>query len=91
MADTARWSLQQFADAAGKRIAPYPHEDAAALAPQDRCCAACGADLLGRYAPNGMPLIYCGKQCAKKANNRWHDRPDESAVLRLTQYYWSEW
>ena len=90
MADTARWTLQQFADAAGKRVEPYPHEDAAALVPA-RLCLACGADLSGRYSPNGLPLIYCGTQCAKKANTRWHDRPDESAALRLSQYYWSEW
>jgi len=90
VADTARWTLQQFADAAGKRIAPYPHEEDAALAPE-RLCGACGADLSGRYAPNGLPLIYCGRPCVTKASRRWHDGPDTSAALRFSQYSWSEW
>ncbi len=88
MADTTRWTLQQFADAAGKRVAPYP-TCAEATVDQRHCCAACGADLGGRTAKTtGLPLVYCGLPCQKVANRRWRSGPDESAALTMSEYSW---
>jgi len=90
VADTARWSLQQFADAAGKRTAPYP--DCELVAPVDHVCPGCGADLTGQTVKGSrLPRVYCSRVCMNRTNNRWRYGPDESAAAAMTQYSWSEW
>jgi len=90
MADTTRWTLQQCADAAGKRTTPYPTCAGDTVA-HDHRCAACGADLTGRRAKNtGLALIYCNAHCRTIHNRRWRSGPDESAALTMRNYSWGE-
>jgi len=90
MADTTRWTLQQCADAAGKRAEPYPTCAGDTVA-HDHRCAACGADLTGRRArTTGLPLVFCGNACRNQFNRRWRVRPDEIAALTMRNYSWGE-
>lgn len=91
MADTASWTLQDFADAAGKRVAPYPTCAEATVA-HDHRCGGCGAPLHGRTAKTtGLPLVYCSQQCRNTHNRRWRTGPDESAALTMRNYVWGDW
>lgn len=86
MADTSHWTLQDFANAAGKRVEPYP--TCAAPEPQ-RVCQGCGEDLRSRIAKTtGLPMLYCGNTCRTLAARRWRNGPDEAATLGLHRYSW---
>ncbi len=91
MADTTRWTLQQCADAAGKRVAPYP-TCAEAGADQGPHCRGCGAALTGQTTKvikaSGLPRVFCSRECLRLAQRRWRSGPDESAALTMSQYSW---
>lgn len=91
MADTSAWTLQDFANAAGKRTEPYPTGAEAAPAHEHQCCPGCGAALAGLTVKgSGLPRVYCSDSCRIKAQRRWRSHPDDTATLRLTQYLWCE-
>ncbi len=88
MADTSGWTLQDFANAAGTRTAPYP----TCAAPEtSRECPGCGEDITPLRTKTGLPKSYCSDSCRVKAQRRWRSHPDETAALRMAQYVWGEW
>lgn len=85
MADTTRWTLQQCADAAGKRTAVAAE---VAYVPPPRRCLACGADLGARRGKAGLYIVYCGQSCAAEYRRRRGQHVEVERDLTLTRYSW---
>lgn len=90
MADTTTWTLQECANAAGQRREQAP-VTLDASAPSKHECQGCGVPLDGQRNALGLLRVFCSTGCMTRYNRRWTERPDDTALLRLTAYYWSEW
>lgn len=89
MADTTRWSLQDCANAAGKRRHHAPA--ALATAPDEHLCRGCGIPLDGQRTKTGLLRVYCSQPCMQAHTRVYAVRPDDEAHVRMAAYYWGEW
>lgn len=85
MADTTRWTLQDFANMAGQGVGDVPAPE---YIPPDGNCLGCGTFLGEMRAKNGMRRVYCGAACMLAYHRRRSQHGEVERDLTLGRYSW---